>query len=97
MGRLFNDGPNIARSAKQTEVINILREEQHREIDDEKDVQSEIISHIDEVIGEFKHKKKFDKMKKMYESFAGEIKDDLKKSLIDEIKNEFGSTKLESK
>ena len=66
----FNDGPNIARNVNKTEVTNVLRGETHRAIDDQTDVQSEIISHVDEVIGGFKLKRRMEQMKDLYESFA---------------------------
>ena len=65
----FNDGPNIARNTKKSEVINFLRTDTHREIDNENEVQSEIISHIDEVMGEFKHKRQLNRLKDLYSSF----------------------------
>lgn len=64
----FNDGPNIARNTKKSEVINFLRTDTHREIDNENEVQSEIISHIDEVMGEFKHKRQLSRLKDLYSS-----------------------------
>ena len=64
----FNDGPNIARDNKKSEVINFLRSETHREIDNQDEVQAEIISHIDEVISSFKQSQKVQKLSDLYSS-----------------------------
>ncbi len=66
----FNDGPNIARDSKKTEVLNVLKSNTHRNIDDQSDIQSEIISHVDEVIGSFKFKNRMQKMKDLYSSLS---------------------------
>ncbi len=43
---LFNDGPNIARSTKATEIYNELRPESHANIDDSPEVQKKILTEI---------------------------------------------------
>ncbi len=47
----FNDGPNIARDTRYTEVVNELRSEGHREIDEAEDIHFKIFNSIGEVLG----------------------------------------------
>lgn len=47
----FNDGPNIARDNRYTEVINELRSEGHRQIDEAEDIHFKIFNSIGEVLG----------------------------------------------
>lgn len=49
---LFNDGPNIARNTKRTEVVNELRSESHNELDDHPDVQFQVFDKINTVLGD---------------------------------------------
>mgnify|MGYP001063862564 CR=1 FL=1 len=46
----FNDGPNIARDNLKTEVINNLRKENHREIDDSSEVRETIYNEVSDII-----------------------------------------------
>lgn len=50
---LFNDGPNIARSVDNTDVVNEMRREDHNGIDNAKEVQKKILGGIDEVLIEY--------------------------------------------
>jgi len=54
--RLFNDGPNIPRSGKDTQVINELRSEGHRGLDDSADVQFKIFHGIKGVLKSHQNK-----------------------------------------
>lgn len=54
---LYNDGPNIARDIKATEVRNELRSELHDELDDTAAIQSDIIKKIDTIMDKFKQQK----------------------------------------
>ena len=47
----FNDGPNIARDTRFTDVVNELRSEGHREIDESKDIHFKIFTSIQDVLG----------------------------------------------
>lgn len=47
----FNDGPNIAKDNRFTEVINELRSEGHREIDEASDIHFKIFTAIQDVLG----------------------------------------------
>lgn len=47
----FNDGPNIARDNRYTEVVNELRSEGHREIDEAEDIHFKIFNSIGDVLG----------------------------------------------
>lgn len=47
----FNDGPNIARDNRYTEVVNELRSEGHREIDEADDIHFKIFSAVQDVLG----------------------------------------------
>lgn len=51
----LNDGPNIARNSKTTEVMNELRDELHTKIDNSPDVQARIYQNIEEVISSAKN------------------------------------------
>ena len=66
----FNDGPNIARDSKRTNVENILRNENHTSIDDSADVHFEIMENVNSVMNEFKKNKKFQQLSALYESFS---------------------------
>jgi len=48
----FNDGPNIAKDTGKTTVINELRNENHTDIDESRDVQIKIFQKISEVLGD---------------------------------------------
>lgn len=50
----LNDGPNIARNSKTTEVMNELRDELHTKIDNAPDVQARIYQNIEGVISRAK-------------------------------------------
>ena len=62
----FNDGPNIARDARKSEVLNFLRSETHREIDNQHDVQASIVENINEVLSESKVRDKFEQLRELY-------------------------------
>lgn len=47
----FNDGPNIAKDNRYTEVVNELRSEGHREIDEAEDIHFKIFNSISDVLG----------------------------------------------
>ena len=65
----FNDGPNIARNSKLTNVINHLRSEEHTDIDDAEDVHFEIVSGINEVLKSQKQDMKFQKLSSLFKTF----------------------------
>ncbi len=67
---LFNDGPNIARSVKNTEVINHLRSENHTEIDESQDVHFEIMTNITNVLKEHKTQSKFQRLTDLFLSMT---------------------------
>jgi hypothetical protein len=46
----LNDGPNVARNNKLTEVVNDLRLESHTELDNSKEVQFKIVNKISEIL-----------------------------------------------
>jgi hypothetical protein len=50
----LNDGPNIARNIKTTEVTNELRDELHTKIDNAPDIQARIYQNIEGVISRAK-------------------------------------------
>jgi hypothetical protein len=62
----YNDGPNIARSVKNTEVVNYLRNEGHREIDEAQDVHFEILSNIKEVMKKSSETSQFQKLTELF-------------------------------
>lgn len=66
----FNDGPNIARNVKSTEVTNFLRSEQHREIDESDEVHFEIMTNIKSIMADFKQNRKYKKLGDLFKSFA---------------------------
>lgn len=65
----YNDGPNIARDVKMTQVVNHLRPEGHTDIDESKDVHFEILSNIREVLQKNVETSKFQKLTELFEQF----------------------------
>ncbi|MFZ9000827.1 MAG: hypothetical protein ACO20H_05960 [Bacteriovoracaceae bacterium] len=64
---ILNDGPNIARDTKFTEVINELVPSSHRGMDESNDIQQKIYQEISDVLGD---KEQFNEMAdKAYEEF----------------------------
>ncbi len=55
---LFNDGPNIARKADLTQVMNELRTEGHDEIVDSSEVQFKIFNGINDILFDWKNARK---------------------------------------
>jgi hypothetical protein len=71
----FNDGPNIARNAKLTDVENFLRTEEHTDIDESQDVHFEIVTNIKDVISDQKQDNRFQKLTSLFESIAKSVKE----------------------
>lgn len=65
----YNDGPNVARDAKLTDVTNFLREEGHTDLDESNDIHFDIITNIDEVMGSYKQSKQYQRLSDMFKSF----------------------------
>lgn len=63
---LFNDGPNVARNSKLTNVENVLTPTNHTEIDESPDVHFEILENINKVMDNFKQEKKLKKLTDMF-------------------------------
>ena len=55
---VFNDGPNIADNSEKTKIENILRNEEHTEIDNSREVQADIIHAITDAIFQKKYELK---------------------------------------
>lgn len=62
----YNDGPNIARNVKNTEVVNYLRGEGHTDIDEAQDVHFEIMSNIREVMKKSSETSQFQKLADLF-------------------------------
>ncbi|WP_372651173.1 hypothetical protein [Halobacteriovorax sp.] len=67
---LFNDGPNIARDNIKTEVINNLRKENHRQIDDSQEVRETIYNEVSEIM---KSRSELQEQEDLMKSFISKI------------------------
>ncbi|EPZ50160.1 hypothetical protein M902_0525 [Bacteriovorax sp. BAL6_X] len=66
---IFNDGPNVARDFKTTDVINILRPEGHTKIDEAADVHREIFQEITQVLDQNYLAKRKQQLAGLYRAF----------------------------
>jgi len=62
----YNDGPNIARDVKKTDVVNYLRPEGHTDIDEAQDVHFEILSNIRDVLKKDQENSKFQRLADLF-------------------------------
>jgi hypothetical protein len=81
---LLNDGPHAARNPDKTKIYNIVRGESHTDLDDTKEVQTQIIDAIQDILRD-RVAEKFDKVvDKVKDVFDG--KDDKEKTAVKENK-----------
>ncbi len=80
---LLNDGPHAARNADKTKIYNIVRAEAHTDLDDTKEVQTQIIDAIQDILRDKvseKIEKVVDKVKDVFDGKDNKDKEPLKES-----------------